>query len=138
MPSEDVDELEARRPGFIAQRLEIGTSRINGRLRKRYAAPFASPVPEIVLGWLDAVVTLEAYIARGWNPSDEQSKQISDAAAQAFADLKEAADSEIGLFDLPLREDTTAEGISRGGPLGYSESDPYTWTDLQREAARGR
>lgn len=138
MPEADVVYLEATYPGWIASRLKIGTSRINGRLRKRYAAPFANPVPEIVLGWLDAMVTVEAYQKRGWNPSDEQSKQIADAAATAFGEIKEAADSEEGLFDLPLRQNTTEDGIAKGGPLAYSEASPYDWTDVQAEALRGR
>lgn len=138
MPSEDVDDLESRFEGWIGQRLIVGTSRINGRMRKRYAAPFQSPVPEIVLGWLVAIVTVEAYQKRGWDPSDAQSKQIVDEAGRAFEELKEAADGDEGLFDLPLRQDTTADGIARGGPLGYSEQDPYTWTRRQAEAYRGR
>ena len=64
MPPEDVDALEALHPGWILKRLTVGTSRLEGRLRKRYDAPFAAPVPEIVLGWLDATVTVEAYLKR--------------------------------------------------------------------------
>jgi hypothetical protein len=138
MPAEDVDDLERSYDGFIARRLVIATSRIYTRLRKRYAVPFATPVPEIVLGWIVAIVTVEAYQKRGWNPSDEQSQQILEAATTALAEVKEAADSNEGLFDLPLRQDTTAEGISKGGPFFYSESSPFDWLDVQREAVRGR
>lgn len=138
MPAADVDELEAQRPGFLRKRLAYHSSRINARCRKRYAAPFADPPPELVLGWLVDVTTLDAYQARGWNPSDEQSVLVKEAAERAETETKEAADGEAGLFDLPLREDTTAEGVSRGGPLGYVEASPYTWTDVQAEAIRGR
>lgn len=136
MPFEDVDFLESNHSGFLDARLEVGTSIINARLAKRYAVPFADPVPEIVLGWLVAVVTVKAYQKRGWNPSDQQSQDILDEAKEALEQLKEAADSEIGLFDLPLRADAeNASGVTKGGPLGYTETSPYRWTDVQAEAA---
>lgn len=138
MPAQDVDWLESTRPGFIEKRLAYNSSRINARCRKRYAAPFAVPAPELVVGWLVDLTTLDAYQARGWNPSDEQSALVKAAADRAEAETKEAADGEAGLFDLPLREDTTADGISRGGPLVYAEASPYDWVDVQAEAIRGR
>jgi hypothetical protein len=116
----------------------VNTSRIFGRLRKRYAVPFASPVPVIAISWLTHITTVDAFQKRGWNPSDAESKQILDAATEAFAEIKEAADSETGLFDLPLREDTTESGIVHGGPQVYSEASPYDWLDTQAEAVRGR
>lgn len=137
MPPEDVDYLEDRAPGFLVARLAVNTSTIHGRLGKRYA-PFATPAPEIVLGWLVAMTTVDAYEKRGWNPADAQSASVIASRDQALADLKEAADGVDGLFDLPLREDTSKSGVSKGGPLAYSEQSPYEWTDLQREAARGR
>jgi len=136
MPPDDVDALEAKAQGFLLSRLVVGTSKINARLAKRYATPFTVPVPEIVLGWLTNIVTVEAYRKRGINPSDEQNEQIETDRLEALAELKEAADSENGLFDLPLREDLTASGISRGGPLVYSESSPYTWTREQARTGR--
>lgn len=138
MPSADVDIVEALHPGFLDSRLAVHTSKINVRLRKRYAVPFAAPVPEIVLGWLVALVTLEAYQKRGWNPGDAQSAQIEAASNDARDELKEAADGDDGLLDLPLREDTTVTGITQGGPFSYAEPSPYDWVDAQAEAIRGR
>lgn len=138
MSPEDVELLEEKAPGFLLSRLKIGTSRITAKLRKRYDAPFASPVPEVVLGWLTAMVTPDGYRKRGWNPSDEQAAQVEQDRKDALAEIDQAADSVEGLYDLPLRADTTATGITRGGPLVYSEPSPYDWTDRQREAIRGR
>lgn len=138
VPFEDVDLLEERRPGFIQLRLTYWTSWIYSRLRKRYAVPFADPAPEIVLGWLTDIVQPEVYAARGPNPSADLTA-INDARTQALEAIKEAADGELGLYDLPLRENNAASGVEAGGPLGYAEASPYTWTDNQAEALnRGR
>lgn len=118
---------------FVESRLVIETSRINAQLRKRYAVPFAEPVPEIVLGWLAALVTPKIYERRGWDPSDAQAQSILADAELARTELQQAADAADGLFDLPLLQTSTATGISRGGPLGYSEASPYTWIDRQRD-----
>jgi len=137
MPDEDVDDLEHRYPGFIAKQLDDETTWINGRLKKRYAVPFAAPVPTIVLGWLAKIVTPAVYKKRGWNPSSEQDQDILKDAERAREEVKEAAESEEGLFELPLRQDLAgSSGVQFGGPLGYAEADPYTWTDRQVEEAR--
>ena len=138
MPPEDVDALEAVRAGFIDARIAIRTGEIHARLAKRYATPFSSDSPpDAVVGWLVALVTLDAYLARGFNPSSQQDGLISADADRANAAIREAADSKDGLYDLPLREDTQGtSGVTLGGPLGYSESSPYEWSDLQAEAFR--
>jgi len=138
MPDEDVELVEARYSGFILARLEEETAWINGRLMKRYAVPFKPPVPVIVLGWLTKIVTPSVYRKRGWNATSEQDQEILGAEKTAREEVKEAANSEGGLFELPLREDRPdVSAVSAGGPLGYAEASPYTWTDRQQEAARG-
>lgn len=137
MPAADVAYLESVAAGFIAARLAVNSSVINGRLGKRYA-PFLAPIPEIVLGWLVALTTYDAYLKRGYDPSSEQNGNIKDAYDQALADLKEAADGVDGLFDLPLRDGAAASAVTKGGPFVYSEPSPYDWTDVQAEAIRGR
>jgi phage gp36-like protein len=136
MPSTDVDGVEALYPGFVLAQLEHASTRIDGRLRKRYAVPFALPYPETVKVWLAHIVTVLVMLKRGVDPNDEQFAEIKALAQQAHDEVKEAADGELGLWDLPLRADTTESGISRGGPLGYSEQSPYVAFDLQSEAGR--
>jgi len=138
MPPGDVDALETVRPGFIAARLDIRTGEIHARLAKRYATPFSSDLPpDAVVGWLVALVTLDAFLARGFNPSSQQDGLIEADAARARDSIKEAADSKDGLFDLPLRESSQGEsGVTLGGPLGYSEASPYRSIDAQWEAVR--
>lgn len=137
MPAEDVDRLEAQYPGFLAAQLADEQAYIEDRLRKRYAVPFVAPYPTILVRWLVRLVTATAYERRGWNPSGMENERIGKAADDARAELKEAADSNEGLFDLPLRADAVGTGISQGGPYGYAEASPYVWTDRQRSAAEG-
>jgi len=138
MPSADVDALETSEPGWLLTLLTDLSGYIDSRLSKRYATSFASPPPVAILRWLNALATPEAYKKRGWNPSSAQDADILEAARRAEAELKEAADSKEGLFDLPLRQDTTGtSGITLGGPLGYSEASPYAWMDVQAEAVNG-
>lgn len=135
MPKADLDKLSNEHDGFIEGRLRLETAKLNARLAKRYAVPFQDPVPEICKHWLVAIVTPDCYEKRGGNP-DAQTKRLDDARAEAVAQIEEAANSEAGLFELPLRADTTEEGITRGGPFSYSEADPYAWLDAQRDAER--
>ena len=136
MPPADVSLVESARPGYILARLTYWTARIMARLRKRYPAGFQQPFPETLQGWVIAIVTPEAYEARGWNPSDAQSQDIIKAAADAWAEVKEAADGDAGLFDLPVSATNDITAITDPAPLAYTETDPYTWQQRQREAYR--
>lgn len=140
----EVDYVEQDSPGFVEARIAIRTSWIHQRLRKRYGntMPFGSAVPgqdvpEIILGWLTAMVTWEVLRRRGVNPQDPGVQTFLDDFTTAEAECKEAADSETGLFDLPITETATSDGgsgVSTGGPLGYSEQSPYVWMSKQRAA----
>jgi hypothetical protein len=136
MPAGDVDALDDAAPGWLDVQLGYWSSAIDARLRKRYDAPFAEPYPLAVQGWLARIVTLRAYLRRGVDPLDQQFGEIKADADAAWAEIKEAADSNEGMFDLPLRADTSASGINRGGPYGYSEASPYVWTDVQGVTGR--
>ncbi len=136
MPAEFVDAIEAVTPGWTAAQLELESARIDSRLRKRYEVPFGSPAPVEVQGWLANIVTLRAYMRRGFDPTDQQAVQYKADADTAIAEMKEAADSNEGLFDLPLRADSTASGIVKGGPRVYSETSPYVGFDVQAGIGR--
>lgn len=137
-PPEYIPEVEIIAPGWLAAQLEYWSSWIDSRLKKRYATPFAAApnTPPAVTGWLARIVDRELYLKRGINPDDKQTEDVKDRALEAKAEVKEAADSAAGLFELPLRVDTpTVTGVSRGGPLMYSEVSPYTWSVVQRDGA---
>ncbi len=99
-----------------------------------YIAP--TPVPEIVLTWLTAMVTYDAYRKRGMNPQDPAGELIVKEYDAAVADLRDAANSKDGLFDLPTNEDADS-AVTTGGPLGYAQQSPYVWTDIEERLARG-
>lgn len=139
MPSADVDVVEIDTPGFTTKRLEVNSSKINARLRKRYAVPFSAalvPIPEAVLDWLTKLTQWDLYLKRGVDPSDPSIAHVKADKEQADAELLEAANGEIGLFDLPVDETKDASAITKGGPMGYSETSPYVFTTLQAEAGR--
>lgn len=136
MPSSTIESIESSSPGWIDTQLEYWSAQIDSRLRKRYEVPFASPYPIAVKGWLARIVTVRCFLKGGVDPSDLQFAEVKADADMALAEIKEAADSNTGLFDLPLRENTTDTGVSRGGPFGYSEASPYVWMDGQAETGR--
>ena len=136
IPGEFVDAIEAVDAGWTLIQLEEASAWIDSRLRKRYAAPFSSPYPVQVLSWLARVVTVRCLLKGGVAATDEQYLSIQQDAADAKAEITEAATSDAGLFDLPLRSDTTATGIAKGGPLSYSEQSPYVWASMQRRTGR--
>ncbi len=128
----EVDYVEADSPGYTAARIAIRTSWIHQRLRKRYgkSLPFGDPVPEIILGWLTALVTLDVLRKRGLNPQDPTAEMFAADALKAEEEIKEAADSKEGLFDLEGSAGG-ASNVTTGGPLGYSEASPYVAFDRQ-------
>lgn len=95
----------------------------------------APPVPEAVLRWLTTLVTDDAYRKRGRNPQDPSQVDLKEDVTRVYDELREAADSNTGLFDLPVSEDLDT-AIVTGGPLGYTETSPYAWMDIQRDAGR--
>ena len=137
MPGGDVDQIESEDPGWILARARAIQSGIDSRLRKRYAAPFDAPVPGVVLGWLGSLLTLELYLHRGVNPSDQQILTIQAGADRAQAQIKEAADAVAGLYDLPLRADTTATGAVEPATLFSTDSDCFAFKH-RKPAGRGR
>lgn len=137
MPSEHVDRIEAASAGFTLAQIEsVSRLDIDSRLRKRYAVPFSDPYPEAVKVWCARIVTLLCWERLGYDPTDQSMERATKAHDDAKAEIKEAANSNEGLFDLPLRADTTTTGISKAAPFGYSEQSPYVWADGQADVGR--
>jgi phage gp36-like protein len=137
VPSSVIDRVETKHPGWIDAQLEAVSSEIDAQLAKRYEAPFQSPYPLIVKLWLSRIVSASVYDKHGTEALEQQAQRFYDAEKAAKEEIAKAADAEKGLYELPLRADTTANGVTRGGPRSYSEAGPYSWTDQQRRTARG-
>lgn len=135
MPSKEVEALEKAAPGWLLQQSEsLSRVEIDARLRKRYAAPFdVATCPEAVKVWLTRLLTFNAYLRLGVDPNDQQWSIIHEQATDTQLQIKEAANSVDGLYDLPLRDSEKTTGIVKGAPRGYSEPGPYQWLDAQRE-----
>lgn len=136
MSGANIDDLETEQPGWIDNQLLSWSASIDAKLRKRYAAPFASPYPVAVQGWLARIVTLRVAMRRGVSPSDEQFQDYKKDAEDAQAELNAAGESVDAGYDIPLREDTTASGITKGGPRVYTEQSPYVWQNAQARVGR--
>lgn len=136
VPAAYIATVEAMQVGFVDQKLADVSRRIDSKLRKRYAAPFASPYPEQVQDWLQRIVSPLVWFKRGVDATDEGYQTVLKDGADAWAEVAEAADGQMGLYDLPLIAGGTATGISKGGPLVYSEQSPYVGFDRQVDTGR--
>jgi hypothetical protein len=136
VPASYIDEIETVTAGWVAKRILMLSAYIDSRLSKRYDAPFKAPYPFAVQDWVAKIVSLDVWMRRGVQPNDEEFAEYKAQAAQSYDELKEAANSEIGLFDLPLRADTSSTGIVKGAPLVSSEMSPYAWADEQARIGR--
>lgn len=96
----------------------------------------APPVTETVLRWLVAIVTWNAMCRRYRNSQDPALVTFKDEYDQALAEMREAADSKDGLLELPTTEDQ-GSAVALASPLGYTETSPYVWQDVQEQTGRG-
>lgn len=95
----------------------------------------ATPVPETVLQWLTILVSWDCYNKRGRNPQDPLIVDLKEDRVRVLAEVAQAANSQDGLFDLPVSEDLDS-AIKTGGPLFYSESSPFVSADRQEREGR--
>ena len=136
LPSVDIDYVETNQTGWIDRKLRAVSRSVDARLRKRYSVPFSSPYPDAVCDWVARLMDPLLLKKRGVDATDEQFISIADDANAALEEIKEAANAEDGLFDLPAVDTADGTAISKGGPLAYSETSPYVWMDLEEETGR--
>jgi hypothetical protein len=137
IPPKYITAIEQQYPGHIDLQLQMFTAMIDARLRKNYAAPFDTDhVPLVVQLWLVALCDYKVMERRGYNPGDSIIDRYAADYEQANKDLLEAANSETGLFDLPLRSDTTASGRDKPRVVSYCEASPFVGQRMQRERGR--
>ena len=138
LPANVLQQIEVSTPGWLAAQIEAVSHGIDARLSKRYHVPFKVPYPDVLKSWIINIVSLNAWLKRGMVATDESFGEYKAMHDRAIEEIREAANSETGLFDLPI--DATGPGgasaIVRANPQSYSEASPYVWLDVQR--GRGR
>ena len=136
LPMTTIDDVEAIQEGWIDRKLAAISMSVDARLRKRYTVPFTAPYPEAVKDWVARLMDPLTLKKGGVDATDEQFLSIDEDAKAAREEIKEAADANEGLFDLPALDTADASAISKGAPLGYSEASPYVGGDVQVYYAR--
>jgi len=136
LPAVDIDDVETIQAGWVDRKLQAISNAVDARLRKRYTVPFESPYPDQVCDWVARLMDPLLLKKRGVDATDEQFVSIADDAKAAQEEIKEAADANEGLFDLPLADTADASAIAKGAPLGYSEASPYVGMDVQEYYGR--
>ena len=137
MPGDFIDQLETITPGWLDNQLDRWSRHIDGRMRKRCVVPFETPTPLVILGWLADIVTVYAYRRLGVDQLDSQFASAEKDSDRTHAELKEAADGDIGLFDLPVKEGE-GSGFDKPVTRSYSEASPFVWRDKQRTDGRAQ
>ena len=142
MPAEFVDDVEKEAPGWVENQLEHWARWIDARLRNNYATPFNAhdavpdPTPPTVQMWLARIVTLWVWNRRGVDGNDLQIAVSEKDHDEAKAEVLEAANSDVGWFDIPLRVGEDGSALRTSSPMSYSEQSPYVNTDEQRRIGR--
>lgn len=117
---------------FVEAQCAIFESKLHDQLRNRYAVPFLNP-NATAKGWVAVQVAFEVLRKRGVDPTDVMYGEYRDAAKLARDEITAAANSDTGLFELPLLVSGTP--VARGF-RGISDADPAAWKRRQGERAR--
>ena len=109
----------------VAWWLESASAQINTRLAKRYAVDFASPgpVPDQIIFWLIRLVNIDVWECAGGLPEGREDGWADAARKQVYEEIKEAADAENGLYELPLRNTDTLgnSAVNKGAPFVHED-----------------
>ena len=98
-----------------------------------YAA--STPVAEVILGWIVALLNLDVMRKRGVNPQDPMVELMVAEVENVRKEVQEAANGKDGLWELPTSEDGGGARTT-GGPMFYSEASPFVSADRQERQAR--
>lgn len=137
------DELNTRRPATVTAWLTLTQTLIDDPLRLRYAVPLATTPPSLVpdptlapktvKAW--QIVLMDAKFLRHRRTPGAEATSDADISAEAAAvmlAIAAAADQDRAAHpELPLRSDTSASGVSKGGPMMVSPTTLYGYFDQQ-------
>jgi hypothetical protein len=125
-PSE-IDEFLARpgRANAFTGWLEESESEIDDTLRRRYAVPFAEPVPRAVKKWCRYLLDEQFELSRRIPGSTEaQDAGVYAQATRARTEMQRAADANLPAHpELPLRADLpSSSGVTLGGTFVHEDA----------------
>lgn len=113
----------------VTRWLELKSAHIRARLVKRYAVDFTDPgpTPDKIIEWLVKLVDIEVWACAGGLPEGREDGWADKDRDRVEAELKEAADSDTGLFELPLRNTDPLgnAAINKGGPFVQEYLTPF-------------
>lgn len=136
VPGAVLAEFEEANPGRLAKMIEAISRLMDSYLFKRYATPFAEPVPEAVKFHGTQILSHQLRITIGFDPGSRQDEEIVNARVAAFAWLEAAANSRDGLVELPKREpvpgNPDAPGVARRKARAFSYLSPIDWHRAQK------
>lgn len=134
IPSSLVDDCAAKGKD-VGRWLELGSADIRARLVKRYAVDFSDPgpVPDKIIKWLVLLVDIDVWKCVGGAPEGREDAWADKDRDRVEAELKEAADAETGLFELPPRntDPLGASAVNKGGPVVQSFNTIYGFFDAE-------
>lgn len=125
-------DLCAAKGKDVQRWLDLDSAHIRSRLVKRYAIDWTEvanqPVPDKIIQWLILLVDIPVCKCAGATPEGRVDDWAREDQTRVNDELKEAADCENGLFELPLRE-TGASAIHIGVPHVVSYQMPWNYYD---------
>lgn len=116
--------------------LDMASAHIRSRLVKRYAVEFDAPgpTPDKIIQWLILLTDIPVCKSAGVTPEGRVDDWAREDETRTNDELKEAADAENGLFELPLKNTDTlgSSAINKGGPMVASNNTIYGYFDEQQ------
>jgi hypothetical protein len=137
-----VVDLCAAKGKDVGRWLELKSGHIRARLVKRYAVDFndPGPPPDKIIEWLVLLVDILVWACAGGLPEGREDGWAKEAEKTTLDEIKEAADSETGLFELPLR-DTDPLGtsaINKGPPFVVAYNTGFDYFDAVKANSSGK
>lgn len=140
IPGSQVDRCAAQGKN-VQTWLDIHWSHIKARLVKRYAVANDfqdGDVPEKIIEWLVVLTDIDVWKCVGGVPEGREDGWADKDRDRVNEELREAANADAGLFELPLRasDPLGASAVNKGGPIVVSYATGFDYFDALREATR--
>lgn len=110
---DDIDKFVAKFPGRLEKMSQAVSGKLDMRLRVRYGVPFPSPYPYEIVALVVAILVWELVLAKGINPTTEQSKELKAKHDDAWDTAEKLRTNE---YQLDPSVDATPSK-SEGGPV---------------------